>query len=261
MQCDLTRSGCIKCSKLGKTCPGYRQEQDLLFHNKNIASYATKLAHDHRMKYRRYASSTPGDNRRSNSCLLASPGKGSPVSGLVAAELSHAESDDGRQPGELPQMQYLQYNEAPKNMEPESLLRIHCGTSAADIDSFSISPRIEDRWSTHSVRLLLNLYSVPLDGSRFYGYLDFLPDLYRETSEESCLSLTTNAFTRAYIANQAHTSAGTDKLAELYWKALRSTNAALRDPSKCVQDDTIMAVWLLGIHEVKNEHITFYLYN
>jgi hypothetical protein len=32
-QCDLTRPGCSGCAKLGKICPGYREESDLLFRN------------------------------------------------------------------------------------------------------------------------------------------------------------------------------------------------------------------------------------
>lgn len=43
-QCDLTRPGCSRCAKLGKICPGYREESDLLFRNANIVSYAKGLA-------------------------------------------------------------------------------------------------------------------------------------------------------------------------------------------------------------------------
>lgn len=39
-QCDLTRPRCLRCSKLGTVCPGYREEQDLLFNNKHKETFS-----------------------------------------------------------------------------------------------------------------------------------------------------------------------------------------------------------------------------
>jgi hypothetical protein len=97
---------------------------------------------------------------------------------------------------------------------------------------------------------VLHQFSAPLDGSRFFGYFEFLPDLYRETDEGSCLNLATNAVAKAYITNLSHAVPDRNELVRIYGRALRSTNDALKDPQERVKDSTIIAVWLLAIHEV-----------
>lgn len=222
LQCDLTRPGCVRCDKLGRPCPGYREEDELLFRNENVASYATN-----RTKDRRRIQAEPlltGSDKPSDSS--SSSRKGSAFSGSLGIESMHFEIDE---------------------REFGSLL----GANTAFLPLY---PQIQDPWKRHSITLLLNQFSAILEGGRVYWGLDFLPDLYQETSEESCLVLATNVFTRAYIANQSHASTYTNELAQMYGRALTSTNAALADPLRCVQDDTIMAVWLLANHEVSGRY-------
>lgn len=112
MQCDLTRSGFVRCFKLGKICPGYRQKEYQLFH-KNRASYATDLASDQVRKHKHnFRSSTHEDARTSTLCFSDSYGKVFLFSGLLAIDLSHPEIGDSRQLDDLSQMQVYQYDGA-----------------------------------------------------------------------------------------------------------------------------------------------------
>ena len=43
MQCDASRPGCLKCSQKGLTCPGYRDQQDLMFRNQTSRSIGQKI--------------------------------------------------------------------------------------------------------------------------------------------------------------------------------------------------------------------------
>ena len=108
-------------------------------------------------------------------------------------------------------------------------------------------PLLED-WHTHSVPMVIHQLAAPTDSSRAYRFLDFLPDLYRETNQESCLSLATDALARAYLTNVSFGSRTGDT--KIYGDALRATNMALRDSRQRTEDGTIIAVWLLGMHEV-----------
>jgi hypothetical protein len=41
-QCDLNPSGCSRCAKIGKICPGYRHEQDRVFQVADASTFVTK---------------------------------------------------------------------------------------------------------------------------------------------------------------------------------------------------------------------------
>ena len=114
----------------------------------------------------------------------------------------------------------------------------------------TLPPLIAEQWSTYCIPIVLHQFSASVDGNRNFGYFDFLPDLYRESGDDSCLCLATNAIAEAYVANMSHTVRAKEGLMQTYGRALGSTNAALADPLERAKDSTIIAVWLLGIHEV-----------
>jgi hypothetical protein len=111
--------------------------------------------------------------------------------------------------------------------------------------------RILEQWDTYCIPVVLHQFSVPIDGYRFYGFLDFLPSLCRETSNKSCLNLATAALAKVYITNLSHVPPNTAEHALIYGRALKATNATLRNPRESVKDDTFIAVLILGIYEVK----------
>lgn len=38
-QCDLERPECGQCLRKGQACPGYREENDIVFRNETVASF------------------------------------------------------------------------------------------------------------------------------------------------------------------------------------------------------------------------------
>jgi hypothetical protein len=114
-------------------------------------------------------------------------------------------------------------------------------------------------FNSRSVSLLLNLYSVTVDRVRFYGLFDFLPELYREENAYSCLRLATTAVARAYESNlrNGFDAPSNRRTLNAYSKALQSTSTAISNDVECNKDSTLMAIWLLSIHEVSAERNVF----
>ena len=79
----------------------------------------------------------------------------------------------------------------------------------------------------------------------------FVPDVYRQTKEDSCFHLTTYAVFLTYMARRNPGSFSKTIAAGAYGKALRTVNAALGDRLLYLQDDTILSIWLLGVNDVK----------
>ncbi|KAK5205677.1 hypothetical protein LTR47_007593 [Exophiala xenobiotica] len=194
----------MRCPKVGTVCPGYREEQDLVFHNQSTASYAKK-------------SRKPKEHRNREAVVN---GKYSASSTSTVSPLSDQES---------------------------RAVYVDC------VRPPSLPPRIVADWNTYIVPVVLHYLSSRTDGPRFYGYLDFLPELYRETGDDagSCLILATNAMAKAYVTNLSVSSVNRNGHVQTYGRALKATNSALGDPLERVKDSTIIAVWLLGVHEVR----------
>nr|KAK5436077.1 hypothetical protein LTR18_009656 [Exophiala xenobiotica] len=196
----------MRCPKVGTVCPSYREEQDLVFHNQNTASYAKK---GRKQKEHRHREAVVNSKSSASSTSTVSP------SSLSGRESRAVYVDCVRPP--------------------------------------SLPPRIVADWNTYIVPVVLHYLSSHTDGPRFYGYLDFLPELYRETGDDSgsCLSLATNAMAKAYVTNLSVSSVNRNGHVQTYGRALKATNSAPGDPIERVKDSTIIAVWLLGVHEVR----------
>ena len=118
------------------------------------------------------------------------------------------------------------------------------------LDHIIPSP-ITEQWNTHYMPIFLHQFSTPGNGDRCYGFLDFLPALYHETNEASCLFSATNAVAMAYMTNIYRKGAWSRTHQVIYGQALTATKEAVEDPLLRVRDDTIIAIWLLGIYEVR----------
>jgi len=100
-----------------------------------------------------------------------------------------------------------------------------------------------------SLCFFVNLFC--LQGSKLYSFpiLDFVPSLLQESSPGSPLSLAATAVSRMTLADQY---SGKDIRLETgrdYGDALAYAARSIRDPTKAVEDETIMTVWLLGTYE------------
>jgi hypothetical protein len=80
-------------------------------------------------------------------------------------------------------------------------------------------------------------YVVPADGIANPGWLDFLVELYNESSDFSCLRMAVRA-----VSTRARKS---------YGVALQAVNLALKDPGQQTGVDTLTAVYLMIFFEAR----------
>jgi hypothetical protein len=213
LQCDFTQPGCFRCAKLDVACTGYRDEQDLLFRNQNEISYSRKKK-----------SRTPSKRKSPSN-------RGSPSSTSSLAALER--SDDSTK---------LLYTKP-------------VDTSAIRYIADSLPLQISYDWELCSVSIVLHQFSAPVcdsGNSRYFGYLDFLPDLYSESANSSCLSLATNAVAKTYISNTRNIMLSGNDQIRTYSQALKALQRALDDLSERSKDSKIICVWLLSMFEVNN---------
>ncbi len=104
---------------------------------------------------------------------------------------------------------------------------------------------------SHSVSIILDRFASLLQGKKSFGFLDFLPSLFQESPENSCLGLTTELFVKAHMSQISNSTSDEWQIQELYGRTLQSVNSALAHPTESLEDSTMVAVWLLGHYEVK----------
>jgi hypothetical protein len=107
-----------------------------------------------------------------------------------------------------------------------------------------------------SICFFVNLFC--LQGTKLYSFpvLDFVPSLLQETAADSPLELAATAVSRMTLAD--HYSGKDIRLqtGREYGDALARASKSIRDPSKAISDETIMAVWLLGTYEAIHAVLT-----
>jgi hypothetical protein len=86
------------------------------------------------------------------------------------------------------------------------------------------------------------LYAVPV--------LDFLPELIQNAAPYSCLKQAAMAVSRMTLADQYSGKDVRLLTGKDYGYALKLANATIRDTAASIQDETVVAVWLLGLYEV-----------
>jgi hypothetical protein len=91
----------------------------------------------------------------------------------------------------------------------------------------------------------------PQEGVESSGWLDFLVNLYQESSELSALRKAVMAVSLAHLANQSDDEWLGLKARQAYGDALHAVNFALRDPKQQLEDGTLTAVYLLIFFDVR----------
>jgi hypothetical protein len=72
-----------------------------------------------------------------------------------------------------------------------------------------------------------------------------------EAGQHSYLYTAMRSVGAVNIANRSPTTDMRDMVELEYAHAVSQVTAALADPDQCVRDETLVAVWLLGIREVR----------
>jgi len=81
------------------------------------------------------------------------------------------------------------------------------------------------------------------------GFNDTFPVFYRQALPNSCMKHCVAATAYASLANQSQSLAVSRKTWEAYGTALSSVNTALADPAEALKDETLCAIFVLGMFE------------
>ena len=79
---------------------------------------------------------------------------------------------------------------------------------------------------------------------------NFLPKMFETADRHSCLHRAVKLVGLASFANRWNPADFETQIRGRYARAIQATNAALQDRVEYLQDETLMAVWLLGAFEV-----------
>lgn len=114
---------------------------------------------------------------------------------------------------------------------------------------YPLTKPLTEHWTTHSVPIILNVYST----------LEFVHDIYRSNVQNGPLLWAAHLFSRTYVTNIRYPTSKytesqeeTDRELGVYLsKTLTSVNAALQKPEGAQRNDVLATVWILCNYEVR----------
>lgn len=228
----------MRCARLGEACPGYREEADLLFRVEGPSSYAKGAPRDRRRTRHKAPAlhhvSSARDSRELQPAIRGTHSGRPP--GLAFESAHDEEGSTGGESALEPSLSAL---------DPEVNQIIYYQSCP------SLVRPLHEALENHAVPLLLSQFSYEVRGTRYHGFLDFLPDMLVAIHKESPLELACKAVAGAYLSNKAGEYAVPERV-ETYGRALTSVNLILRDPERCRDDAALMCVWFMGLYEVSS---------
>jgi hypothetical protein len=204
------------CIKRSKDCYGYREEADLRFRDQT-ESTRRKLGQKSKVDRGKDPSTPPTSTNQSPYELSA----------LARTGTLHKASSDSLLSG------------PPNTTEAHSISGI----------------QLDIACSEQSLSLFFHQY-VAEGHDQIPGMNEFLPHFYQQSQPHSCLKYCVAATAYASLANQSKSKAVGLKAWESYGTALSSVNAALADPVESLKDETLCALFILGIFEnISGQHL------
>jgi hypothetical protein len=205
---------------VGKQCPGYPEETTRLFRN--------------------YSATPPPQ---------ALPGSTSWENADGASTLSESgeSSTTEQRIFEVPRSPESSLSSPPSDRHPNSQ---DLTESTSTSEALVLRPMPQSDVEELSISLYFATYvSNPrLSHNRDDFY--FLPKMFATADRHSCLHRAVKLVGLASFANRWNPANFEKQIREGYAHAIQATNAALRDHVEYLQDETLMAVWLLGAFEV-----------
>ncbi|KFY82406.1 hypothetical protein V500_10575 [Pseudogymnoascus sp. VKM F-4518 (FW-2643)] len=115
---------------------------------------------------------------------------------------------------------------------------------ASPLEHFSLVPTVDER----ATGLFVANYVYALNGHT-RGHLDYLTDVFKKDNLDEGLNSSMKAVGLAGFAHSTHSPYLIKNARYQYIKAIRHTNAALRDPTAAKKDSTLLTIIILGIFE------------
>lgn len=214
-KCDETKPTCNQCVKARRTCPGYKDDFELVFRSE-AKTGARK-------------SKKTGNRKASVDARAVSR-----TSSTVTSPISTSSIVDSLSP-----------------IAREFIIGSPV-SSTGDYSTGTLSPLLpiptEQLASCH---FFSNFILVPRQGST-RGFMDYLVPLMRSEPTNSHLQHAFQACSMAHLGNRVRSTSEDipNKALSEYTKALSATHMALQDPKMSQTDGTLAAVLLLGLYEV-----------
>ena len=225
LQCDRAEPGCNRCQKIGKVCPGYRLESELLFKNQTDKTVArSRRVHD------KLDTLT---NKPATSMLQ--PLSRSQDDGLAGDEDVFAKCH---------------------KVDPPTCHGRLSVPSFGPVIKIPPSVPNSESFDDEAICLFLADYvQAPQEGWP-KGHLEFLPSILHQTQPDSCLSHAVHAVAYRYLYNIRTQSPIQSRAQYYYSQSLKSIHKALEDPMERLNDSTLLAVWLVGLYEASKHPVT-----
>lgn len=219
LQCDLGRPACERCIKYGVQCPGYRDQQALIFRDANPASLKKRPK-------RPPQEADSGQNESTSDAvlgLLKTPAKPTKRRNRAKDLIFDIE---------IPTFGGLTY---PGGFRIDEVC--------------PICPTISEHWTSQSVPIMLNVYSS----------LNVVDNAYRQQLKDGPLLWAAHLFSRTYVTNLRFPTANRrnsvgenqQELRTLLGKTLRAVSLALKTRDGPKRDDILVTVWVLANYEVR----------
>lgn len=117
-----------------------------------------------------------------------------------------------------------------------------------DDSTLCVPQSLHEHWTSHSIPILLNVYST----------LDFINTTYQSRIDDGPLVWAAHLFSRTYVTNLRHSAAihkdsvpeTNQELGMYLGKTLKAVNEALRNPAGALRNDVLATVWILANYEV-----------
>ncbi|KAG9507198.1 hypothetical protein J7337_000747 [Fusarium musae] len=220
VKCDLGRPSCQRCIKYGTECPGYRDEQELVFRNANPTTIKKR-------------------KKRTQQNATAQT-RGESVMSFGSSSSSSSSNGDATTPSVT--------EEVDREFSPVSPTIVDLVEFTRTGRALILPQSLNEHWTAHSIPILLNVYYT----------LDFLHDTYKKSGPQGPLLWATHLFARTYITNLRYPTAidngsveQTDKeLGTYLGKTLSSVGQALKTPEGAMRDDVLATVWILTNYEL-----------
>ena len=103
-----------------------------------------------------------------------------------------------------------------------------------------------------SICFFMNLFCWQAERLYSFPVLDFLPHVLSTASEQSPIHVAATAVSRMALADQYSGKDPRLLSVKEYTAALTLSQKAILDPNASTRDDTVVAVWLLGLYEAIN---------
>lgn len=117
---------------------------------------------------------------------------------------------------------------------------------------YRISPASSPSADLTEQAVCYSLSQLDVNSRVLYGNhgFDFLPKILSHAGKQSYLYAAMRSVAAINLANRSPTVDMNDMVESEYARAVSRVTAALAEPEQCLRDETLVAVWLLGIREV-----------